>query len=468
MNAGSYAVVASLNNSNYAAPDATGALVVAKADPTVVATGGTYTYDASAHPATGTVTGVLSESLGAPTFAYTPGGASAPVNAGSYSVIGSFAGNGNYNAATSSPASILINKADQTISFGALPGRTYGDAPFALSASASSGLAVSFSVVSGPATLAGNTLTITAAGAVTVRAAQGGNGNYNAAPSVDQAFAVAKANPTVTINGGTFTYDNHPHPASGSVTGAHGEDLGAPAYNYTPGGSNAPVDVGTYPVSASFAGNGNYNPATSGATIVINKATLVVTADNKSKILGAPLPTLTGVLTGVQAGDAITATYSTTATQTSDVGTYPITPSLVDPGGSLGNYNVTINNGTLSILYLSNSGILPPINPDGTSVFKQGSTVPAKFKVYDVNGVSIGTPGVVTSFRLTEIVSGTVVQVVNEVVDSTTPDTAFRWDPTAMQWIFNISTKPLTKNQTYVYRISLKDGTFIDFRFGLK
>ncbi|MBI1756469.1 MAG: Ig-like domain repeat protein [Fimbriimonas ginsengisoli] len=468
VNAGSYAVVASLNNSNYAAPDATGALVVAKADPTVVATGGTYTYDASAHPATGTVTGVLSESLGAPTFAYTPGGASPPVNAGSYSVIGSFAGNGNYNAATSSPASILINKADQTISFGALPGRTYGDAPFALSASASSGLAVSFSVVSGPATLAGNTLTITAAGAVTVRAAQGGNGNYNAAPSVDQAFAVAKANPTVTINGGTFTYDNHPHPASGSVTGAHGEDLGAPAYNYTPGGSNAPVDVGTYPVSASFAGNGNYNPATSGATIVINKATLVVTADNKSKILGAPLPTLTGVLTGVQAGDAITATYSTTATQTSDVGTYPITPSLVDPGGSLGNYNVTINNGTLSILYLSNSGILPPINPDGTSVFKQGSTVPAKFKVYDVNGVSIGTPGVVTSFRLTEIVSGTVVQVVNEVVDSTTPDTAFRWDPTAMQWIFNISTKPLTKNQTYVYRISLKDGTFIDFRFGLK
>jgi len=48
--------------------------------------------------------------------------------------------------------------------FGALPGRSYGDAPFGVSATASSGLAVSFSIVSGPASISGGTLTITGAG----------------------------------------------------------------------------------------------------------------------------------------------------------------------------------------------------------------------------------------------------------------------------------------------------------------
>ena len=41
--------------------------------------------------------------------------------------------------------------------------------------------------------------------------------------------------------------------------------------------------------------------------------------------------------------------------------------------------------------------ILQPINIDGSSVFKQGSTVPAKFRVCDASGNSLGTPGVVTS-----------------------------------------------------------------------
>ena len=79
--------------------------------------------------------------------------------------------------------SFTVAKASQTISFGALADKTYGDSPFAVSASASSGLPVSFSVQSGPATINGSTVTITGAGMVTVRAAQAGNTNYNAAPS---------------------------------------------------------------------------------------------------------------------------------------------------------------------------------------------------------------------------------------------------------------------------------------------
>jgi len=75
---------------------------------------------------------------------------------------------------------------------------------------------------------------------------------------------------------------------------------------------------------------------------------------------------------------------------------------------------------------------------------------------------------VVQNFFLTQIISGTVTQTVEDNVDSMTPDTAFRWDPTNQQWIFNIATKGLSTNKTYVYAITLNDGTMIGFQFGLK
>ena len=112
--------------------------------------------------------------------------------------------------------------------------------------------------------------------------------------------------------------------------------------------------------------------------------------------------------------------------------------------------------------------ILQPINSDGSSTFKQKSTVPAKFRVCDANGASIGTSGVVTGFNPMKSVSGTPTDVIDEAVVSTTPDTAFRWSSDDQQWIFNMNTKNSTANKTYYYRIFLNDGTLIDFSFGLK
>jgi hypothetical protein len=112
--------------------------------------------------------------------------------------------------------------------------------------------------------------------------------------------------------------------------------------------------------------------------------------------------------------------------------------------------------------------IRQPINPDGTSVFKKKSTVPAKFAVCDANGTSIETAGIVSGFRMTGMGPGTVVNTVDETVLSTTPDTSFRWDPIGMQWIFNMDTKSLSANMTYQYTIGLNDGSSIVFVFGLK
>lgn len=100
--------------------------------------------------------------------------------------------------------------------------------------------------------------------------------------------------------------------------------------------------------------------------------------------------------------------------------------------------------------------------------WQQGGQPKLHIDFTDANGNSVGAAGVVASFSLLQTMSGTVVTTVNEAVDSTTPDPNFRWDASAMQWIFNISTKPLTKNVTYFFRVTLNDGTTINFNFGLK
>ena len=75
-----------------------------------------------------------------------------------------------------------VNRADQTITFEPPADGTYNGDPVALAATASSGLPVSFSVLSGPATVAGDILTVTDVGTVVIEASQAGEGNFNATP----------------------------------------------------------------------------------------------------------------------------------------------------------------------------------------------------------------------------------------------------------------------------------------------
>ena len=88
----------------------------------------------------------------------------------------------------------------QTITFPAIGNYTYGDYVGNLTATASSGLPVTYSIVSGPATVSGSYLSLTGAGTVVVQADQAGNASYLAAPPVQQTFTVAKAVLTVRAN----------------------------------------------------------------------------------------------------------------------------------------------------------------------------------------------------------------------------------------------------------------------------
>src|SRR5580704_937198 len=89
----------------------------------------------------------------------------------------------------------------QTITFGALSNLMFGSAPFTLTATASSGLPVSFaSTTTSICTVSGTTATLVAVGTCTIQASQAGNATYAAATPVSQSFQVEAATFTVTSN----------------------------------------------------------------------------------------------------------------------------------------------------------------------------------------------------------------------------------------------------------------------------
>jgi hypothetical protein len=290
---------------------------------------------------------------------------------------------------------------------------------------------------------------------------------------------ITKADATVVVTPyttATTTYDGHPHTATVvSITGVNGETgniIGTVDVSNT-----AHTNAGTYAGDYwFFTGAANYNNiGNTTITDSINKASLTITADNKTIILHAALPTFTVTPTGLVNGETLavlggTLTFTPTTTPT-NAGTYDIVPS----GLTSNNYAITFTKGTLTVMYSTSCisfgdpthVILQPINADGSSVSKAGSTVPAKFRVGDANCNSIGTPGVVKSFYLLAQTADPNVTI-NEDVVSTTPDTAFRWDPTAQQWIFNISTKGMKSGAKYTYQITLNDGSSIIFSFALR
>ena len=97
---------------------------VSKANATVTATGGTFTYDGQPHLATGSVTGINGVSIGTPWFTYN-GSPVPPVNAGSHAVVAGFAGNENYEPA-SATATITIGKAPAVLTWVPPPTIIYG------------------------------------------------------------------------------------------------------------------------------------------------------------------------------------------------------------------------------------------------------------------------------------------------------------------------------------------------------
>jgi hypothetical protein len=305
---------------------------------------------------------------------------------------------------------------------------------------------------------------------------------------------VSSSNPSTYGSSVTFTANVSPSPAgAGTVTFKDGSTT--ICSNVALAGDTATCSTSTlskvgspHSITAAYSGATGFSASTSSSlSQTVSPKALSITAANQTKTYGDTLtfdetsPSADFSVVGLVNGDTVTsvslASAGAAASATVALSPYAITPSAA-VGTGLGNYTISYLNGKLFVLYstascLGSPGhqILQPINANPNvdlSVFKQGSTVPAKFRVCDANGNSIGTAGVVSSFRLTSLTTLSESQIIDETVVSTTPDTAFRWSSTDQQWIYNISTKNLTAKKTYGYTIALDDGSKIQFQFGLK
>ena len=138
------------------------------------------------------------ETIGSVTLACGGGDTTAGVAGSPYTITPGAATGGTFVAGNYTisyvPGALMVNKADQTIVFDALPARTCGEAPFDLTATAGPGLAVSY-VSSDPtvASVSGSTVTILMAGLTTITASQPGDANHNAANPVPQMLTVNAA-----------------------------------------------------------------------------------------------------------------------------------------------------------------------------------------------------------------------------------------------------------------------------------
>jgi hypothetical protein len=281
------------------------------------------------------------------------------------------------------------------------------ESPFTLSASASSGLPVAFSLISGPATLLGNVLTLNGPGTVKVRATQAGNADFLAATPVERTITVAANPTTLTLTNLSQTYTGTRRPitvlgATGAVDVTYKVGL-----NYVP---EAPINVGSYPVKA-VAGS-----VIKTGSLIINKAPLFVQPDDQRKFAGQANPTLTfsysGFLDDDNAENSVSKApvIATTATATSVGGLYPITASL----GTTTNYLFVYLKGTMKVetfaasyeALLVDAGTQRPAAKLELTVVASSKSFTGKLTT-PTETAAVALPGTLTTNPLTETATGT-------------------------------------------------------------
>lgn len=212
----------------------------------------------------------------------------------------------------------------------------------------------------------------------------------NGVPSIAEMILFANILPSVSITSGgnsvygeTVNFIAHVNGPSGSpaptgtVTFLDGNQvLGA---GQVDGSSQASLSTSlltaaTHSITASYSGDSVFLANSAQVSQVVAKAALQVTCNNKTRMYGEPNPLLDGTIAVIQNADNIQVQCSTTANAQSLVGTYPITPTLSDPSGRLGNYTVASQNGTLTVTR-SNIALAAPTFSLANGTYPPGTSV---------------------------------------------------------------------------------------------
>jgi hypothetical protein len=220
---------------------------------------------------------------------------------------------------------------------------------------------------------------------------------------------------------------------------------------------NGPFALGTYTITAS-ATDAHGNKATKTFSLTVQDTTapvVTVPAD-----LGATATSAAGATVNftVTVHDAVDGSPSVNCSAASG-SVFPIGTTTVSCTATDASHNTSAAKTFNVTVTLPWNGILQPINADGSSLFKLGSTVPVKFANF---------PGLHPTLKWTQsdnTPDGTSV----EALSSNPADTGnlFRWDDVAKQYVFNLGTKNLLAGDWYLY-IDQGDGILHRIKISLK
>jgi hypothetical protein len=228
---------------------------------------------------------------------------------------------------------------DQTITFASLADKTFGDAPFTVAATASSGFEVSFTAT-GKCTIGGTTVQLIGAGSCTITAHQAGNASYHPAADVSRTFAIAKGQATLALSNLNATYNGSPLAATVTTSPS---GLGTISLTYD-GSATAPVNAGSYAVVATLD-NDDFQAAPVSGTLVISKARATITVGTEFVYDGTPKQArITTEPAGLTVVNVTYTLNSVPVTSPTDVGVYQVLAHLVNP-----NFEAADATGTLTI-----------------------------------------------------------------------------------------------------------------------
>ena len=320
------------------------------------------TFTANVSSPSGTPTGTVTFLSGSTTLATVAvdgaGVATTSVNtlgAGTYNITAVYSGSPYYASSTSATVVETV-KNTQSIAFPSPQTPvSLGIGPILLSATATSGLPVSFSVLSGPGTINGNLLTLTGLGNVIVAADQAGNANYSSAPQVTRTVVVtgravnltvsATPNPvflsnSITISAalsatsgiptGTVTFLDGVTPIHVSTVSASGE-----SFNTTS------LTLGNHSITAVYSGDTGFAAATSAATIVVVQDFTLTTQKPNLTIVHEGTATYT-LLLGTATGAGLASTVQLSLTGAPDRSVVTFTPAAVPTGSAAVPVTLTI------------------------------------------------------------------------------------------------------------------------------
>ncbi|RYD96213.1 MAG: hypothetical protein EOP54_14245, partial [Sphingobacteriales bacterium] len=255
-------------------------------------------------------------------------------------------------------------QAPQTITFAALPAKTYGDGNLSAGATASSGQAVTYASDNTAVATIDNTgsITIKGAGTANITASQAGNTNYLAATPVSQALTIAKGTLTYTADTTSRNYGAANPTFTGTITGFKYSDTQASATdgtmvftstaNATSSLYDASLQRQRYAIYGSGLSSANYTfvqASTNDKALGLKRLPVTYTFRTENHVydgkdnpsFGGFSATFTGIANGQTADQLIALNYSTTATAASGPGVYPILLTTVNRTTLGYNYDFT-------------------------------------------------------------------------------------------------------------------------------